>query len=221
MNKIIVEEEKFIANNTQAFLEFKNSFIKITCYGHNQLFIKNKENLNLDITLEDNSVLDIFIYEKNKKATNKVIITQKNGTSINYIEAFTSEEKTTIDIINKVLGNNNKSNLKLRCISNQESIEITILAYAEKMTKNNEITEDVKGINNGGQVIIKPDLEINTEDIMANHLVTISSIPASYLFYLEAKGIDIKTCKKIILKGFLESIFNAERKTMFGGEDNE
>ena len=122
MNKIRVEEEKFVANNTVAILDIKTNYLKIDCYGHNKIFIIDKETLNLDITLEDNSSLDILIYEKWKKADNKIDISQNNNTHLTYREAFRSAVDTNITITNELKGHHNESNIKLRCLSIKDNI---------------------------------------------------------------------------------------------------
>ena len=49
-------------------------------------------------------------------------------------------------------------------------------------------------------------MEINTNEVIANHYVTISSISKDDLFYLMSKGLSKSLSEKIILKGFLKGI---------------
>ncbi|MEG0977233.1 MAG: SufD family Fe-S cluster assembly protein, partial [Bacilli bacterium] len=74
-----------------------------------------------------------------------------------------------------------------------------------------EIVEElIKGINNGGNINILPNMEINTFEVVANHFVTIGNIRESDLFYLKSKGIAEFVAKELILSGFLKSIFGGE-----------
>ena len=221
MNKIVVDKEKLTVTDVASNLDIKPCNLTIDCFGKNLLIIKNKNNLNLNIIMEDNSFLDILIYNMDKLGNNKVVITQNNNTTINYYEAFQSKDLTSEDITNVLLGNNNQSNLKIRCISKNKNIKINVLAEALKNTKNNEITEDVKGINDGGKITIQPNMEINTQEIMANHFVTIGGISKDNLFYFQSKGISLPKAKELILEGFLKGIFTEYQDILWGGEKNE
>ncbi len=221
MNKIVVDKEIITVKDAETYLDIRLEKVTINCLGKNLLIINAKENLNLNIFLTDNSFVEILVYNKAKMGDNKIQITQENNTTINYYEAFSSKGDTKVSLKNIVNGDNNKSNIKFRCLSNKYNVQLNICAEALKHTKNNDITEDIKGINNGGNIVVEPIMEINTHDILANHFVTIGSINKDYLFYLESKGIKESTAKKIICDGFLKSIFSKYQDILFGGEDNE
>ena len=220
MNKIVIARENYSLVDTIGILDILGNNVTLNCQGNNTLYIKNKENLNLHIILDDNSHVDIFLYSLNKKNNNEVIIEQSNNTTINYYEAFTSKDITNYNIINKIKGNNNKSNIKLRVISKDKNINLNVLANVYDKTIDNDILEDIKGINDGGIITVEPNMEINTNEVMANHLVTIGNITKEYLFYLESKGINENMAKEIILKGFLNGIFKEHIDILTGGEEN-
>ena len=220
MNKIVIARENYSLVDTIGILDILGNNVTLNCQGNNTLYIKNKENLNLHIVLDDNSHVDIFLYSLNKKNNNEVIIEQSNNTTINYYEAFTSKDITNYNIINKIKGNNNKSNIKLRVISKDKNINLNVLANVYDKTIDNDILEDIKGINDGGIITVEPNMEINTNEVMANHLVTIGNITKEYLFYLESKGINENMAKEIILKGFLNGIFKEHIDILTGGEEN-
>ena len=54
----------------------------------------------------------------------------------------------------------------------------------------------------------KPELEIYADDVKCSHGSTSGNIDKEALFYLKARGIEEINAKKMIIKGFLESIFN-------------
>lgn len=220
MNKIVIARENYSLVDTIGILDIFGNNVTLNCQGNNTLYIKNKENLNLHIILENNSHVDIFLYSLNKKDNNEVIIEQSNNTTINYYEAFKSKDITNYHIINKIKGNNNKSNIKLRVISKDKNINLNVLAIVSEKTIDNDILEDIKGINDGGIITVEPNMEINTNEVMANHLVTIGNITKEYLFYLESKGINENMAKEIILKGFLNGIFKEHIDILTGGEEN-
>lgn len=212
MNKLVVDEVEFVAENIESILNVKTNDLCLTCKGKNKIIIESNEINNLKIVLLDNSYLDISIFNNNKIGLNELIIEQNNNTNIFYKESFSSKENCSTIIENVVHGDNNKSDIKIRCISYDNKCQIDILANVLKKTKNNEIIEDVKGINHGGFVEVKPNMEINTNEVMANHFVTISKISEEDLFYLESKGLSKEVSEKLILEGFLKSILINEQE---------
>lgn len=220
MNKIVVDKAKLLVENMQSYLDIKVSNLTINCRGHNLLIIKNYQNCNLNIILEDNSFLDILINSENI-GDNKIVITQNNKTQINYYEAFTGSDNINLKITNIFNGNDNISNLNIRCISFKDNTNIEVTAEVLKLTQNNNLTENIKGINGGGKIIVKPNMIINTNEVTANHFVTIGGINKNDLFYLESKGITEDKAKNVIYDGFLKSLFGTYQDLMNGGGKDE
>ena len=195
MNKIVLDKEENKLKNVQGIIEIKNKQ-KIILEGNNKIILKGN---NIEITLLDNASLDLKIFKRNLKENSNIIINQYNNTNIILRYSLTSHKNININIIDKIIGNNNKSNLKLRCIVN-------IIESNQKNTYNNEIIENIKGITKKGKIEVLPNMEINTNEVIANHYVTISSISKDDLFYLMSKGLSKSLSEKIILKGFLKGI---------------
>ena len=61
----------------------------------------------------------------------------------------------------------------------------------------------------------KPELDIHSDDVTCSHGATIGNIDENALYYLNSRGIGKQMAKKLIIKGFLKSVF--ENK----GLDNE
>ncbi len=61
-------------------------------------------------------------------------------------------------------------------------------------------------VDDGVASISKPNLKIFADDVKASHGVTISNIDEDELFYMASRGIDLKTAKQYIIKGFLSEI---------------
>lgn len=214
MNRLVVDEVELKIENLESILDVKQSSLRLICNGINKIVLNAQNNFSLDIILLDNSFLDISIFNRNKEGFNKVIIEQKENTEIKYKESFETIKDCTTIINNIIVGDNNKSDIKLRCIANDAKSSIDVLANVLKGTKDNEIIEDIKGINHGGLVEIKPNMEINTSEVIANHYVTIGTISANDLFYLESKGLSEDYAKKIILEGFLKSIMIEDKENI-------
>ncbi|MCR4368369.1 MAG: SufD family Fe-S cluster assembly protein, partial [archaeon] len=64
-----------------------------------------------------------------------------------------------------------------------------------------------------------PGLEIKTDDVKATHSATVARIEDEEIFYLQSRGIAGNEAKKLVVKGFLESLAyempNALRKALF------
>ncbi len=221
MNKIVLDKEKLVVDNLEAIIELKKNNFTLECTGKNKIIIKNKEILNLNIIMQDNSFLDILIYSKLKRSDNIIHIVQNNNTIVNYKESFISKENTNIKVLNEIKGVNNKTNIIYRLLSRKENIKIDVLAKVFSNSKDNELVEDIKGIMDGGKITILPNMEIDTCYVSANHYVTIGSVNNDELFYLESKGISKNIAKEIIIEGFLKSIFKNDKIILFGGEINE
>ncbi len=202
MNKIVLDKEENKLKNVQGIIEIKNKQ-KIILEGNNKIILKGN---NIEITLLDNASLDLKIFKRNLKENSNIIINQYNNTNIILRYSLTSHKNININIIDKIIGNNNKSNLKLRCISYLNKIKVNIIESNQKNTYNNEIIENIKGITKKGKIEVLPNMEINTNEVIANHYVTISSISKDDLFYLMSKGLSKSLSEKIILKGFLKGI---------------
>lgn len=206
MNKIIVDEVEFEIENLEANLEIKKEKLRLIVNKKNKIILNVFKTIDLEIIMLDNSKLDLTLFRTCKDGKDKIIIEQHNNTNINYKESFASRKNNEIVVNNVIVGNNNKSNIKMRCISYDETVSIDVLADVKNNTFGNEIVEDIKGINHGGSVEIKPNMEINTSEVMANHFVTISKISDSDLFYLESKGLSKESAEGLLLDGFLKSI---------------
>ncbi len=209
MNKIILDKEENILENVDGTIILNKLVKKIIFKGINIVTIAKVDyDLNLEIELLDNSSLDLkyFTWDDNTNITFK----QNNNTNLLFRKSFYARKNSLIKLKNIIVGNNNKSNLKVRAISYKESISIDVLLDVLNSSKDNEVIEDLKGINYGGLVLIKPNMEINTSEVLANHYVTISSINKDDLFYLESKGLEPKISEKLILEGFLKGIMEVK-----------
>lgn len=60
----------------------------------------------------------------------------------------------------------------------------------------------------------KPSLEILANDVRCTHGATISTIDPEQLFFLESRGIDQQNGEKLIVHGFLNSIFSTIEDTI-------
>ena len=53
----------------------------------------------------------------------------------------------------------------------------------------------------------RPELEIYADDVKCSHGSTSGSIDAEAIHYLMTRGIELRAAKKLLIKGFLNEIF--------------
>lgn len=157
----------------------------------------------------DNEELIINFYNNNLDTIN-IDITQKENSRlvINFVSIV--NKKIDVNIKSNIVGNNNKCVINVRTIAEKESSTFNVVAHTLNGTKDNEIIEDLKGINEGGGVALIPVLEIDTNEVMASHFATVGGFDKSLIFYLESKGLSKDTVYNMLRTSFLHSIFNKE-----------
>lgn len=212
MNKIVIDREEFCLDEFKGIVEYQINKLKLNIKGHVVLndFI-GKDNLDLEITLEDNAVLEYNYFSFITKNLN-VVINQNNNSKLNLKNVFVANDDTTIKIKNNIIGNNNISEILVRVTSKNVSqvvVDATLNVLAD--TFNNEVKEDLKGLEqNNSHIKIIPNMLVASSEVAANHNVAIGNVDEESLFYLTSKGISGYNARKLIEKGFLISIFDKE-----------
>ncbi|MDD2876932.1 MAG: Fe-S cluster assembly protein SufD [Acidiphilium sp.] len=64
-------------------------------------------------------------------------------------------------------------------------------------------------LNAGTSVDTKPELEILADDVKCSHGATVGDLDDSALFYLQARGIDAATARRMLIGGFAADIIDA------------
>lgn len=206
MNKLVLDTEILEVEDLELELISKKNKLKLICKGNNKIVLNEIDDFDLEIELLDNSCLDFYSFNEKRVGINNILIIQNNDTEINYVNSFSGYSDSKTIIKNVVVGSNNKSNIKLRCVSYSGKITIGVLADIKGNTKDNDLIEDIKGINENGVIEIEPNMEINTSEVTANHYVTISKVSEDDLFYLECKGLSRDFAKTLVLAGFLNQM---------------
>lgn len=217
MNKLLVgsiinlDKGKYI-------LEFKNKDAVINVNGEVSIYIIN-ENLNkLVINIEDGSSLNIYKYDELLKNDVNIVINEKNNTLVNFNGTYISENDVLLNVFNYIKGNNNESKINIRNLSNKNNSKIIINVDIEKDTFNNIALEDIKGLNNGGNISIEPNIMCRSNEVVANHLTTIGEFDKDSISYLMSKGLSENSAKKLLLNGFIYSNMDEYMKTLLGGD---
>ncbi len=197
MNKIVIDKplNNLIINDKIVYIKGRVSINKID--------ISNiKEGI---IVLEDNASLIIHDIIDIEGINGNLSIISNNNTNLDLGLGISSKGKNTFNIINRLVGNNNKSNIKIRVVSEKDSyINMKLTGIIESNTKNNDYTEDIKYLNLYPETIIcLPELIVNSNDTVANHLMSVGNVNEEELFYLESRGINKKDSIEMIKRGFL------------------
>lgn len=164
---------------------------------------------DLDFNLNDNDELIINFYSEDAHDMN-IHVVQNNNSKLVINYSIINKNDSNININNEILGNNNTTVVKLRCIAQDNHANISVCSKANIDTKDNNIEEDLKAIFEQGTTSLKPILEIETSEVMANHFATVKSYDNDELFYLTSKGISDGEAKKLIRKSFIYSLFSEE-----------
>jgi len=143
----------------------------------------------------------------NKDVALEIII--NNDSLVNFNWVIINSGRNKINIIVKMIGNNSKCFAKVRIInsSRESNADVIFRGVVALNTKDNTIVEDLKGLILGEDTIkISPIMEVSTNEVMANHLVTIGSFNPEELFYLNSKGLSEKLAKDMLKTSFIWSV---------------
>ena len=194
MNKILLEN-KYLENDNLKLLINNNINLEHYC----------KSLKNVDIKLEDNSrLLFHSFYElKNDAKINFILV---NNSFLDYTIVIVNKGINTLEIDAKSVGNNNNFKIKLRVINKDKNSKVNIIVNGIicENTIDNELLEDLKGlVLYEDEIKISPNMLVNTNEVLANHLVTVGSFRSEELFYLKSKGLSEYTAKRMLLEAFI------------------
>lgn len=209
------EENKILMTDDIVYLDkfVKKSFVRVV--GNCTLNAINlHNNMSLIIEIEKNSVLvlNIFDYAVLNEVT--LDITLDDGASLILNDAFIAEKKYGLYIDTKLYGSNANVYVNVRGI-NEENATSTVIMNGCVAGGIDGVTlnEYAKVINKSdNSAVLIPNLIVNTNEVEANHGVSIGSINRDELFYLMSKGISNSDASKMIENGFLLSIMGEDVK---------
>ena len=83
-------------------------------------------------------------------------------------------------------------------------IEFNVSSFVPNNIKKCDVNQSARIINmTDNKCIIKPNLFIDEEDVIANHSALIGTFSFDELFYLESRGICRKEAESLLIRGFL------------------
>ncbi len=178
----------------------------------NAVNLHNNMNLTIVVEEECNLELNLFDYAVSLEINLDIELHDRSTLTLN--GAFISEIRYELNVDAKLYGDNIYACVDIRGVNEREgTVKINMNGTVAGETHGNVLNEYAKVLNKSelSNVLI-PNLIVNTNDVEANHGVSIGSIDEKELFYLMSKGIDRHNAVKIIEEGFLEAIMPEDVK---------
>lgn len=211
MNKILMVEDINEIKPGLHIIEYtKNCEIKVS--SNTDLQNYNYNNCSLICTIKNNSNFTLNKVDIIKEDTT-LTLNIKNNTTVNLSWVIINQSNTKCHLKINLLGNNSKCNAKVRIVNATNKCNANLICdgIIKKNTKENELVEDLKGLMvNDGTIKISPNMYVDTNEVLANHLVTIGSFNTEELFYLTSKGLTALAAKQLLLDSFISNNLNEE-----------
>jgi len=215
LNKIILEDNYITIKENGKFsfkidnLEDYSLNIKIL-KGINaeieEINTSQNSSINYNYELEENSHLII------NKFYDALNINENNSIYLNGVGASVEFNlKTIAKTPNKFIINtyhnacNTIGNINNKGVSiNSGNVTFDVSSYVENRIKGCVVnqTNHIIPLNNAKN-IIKPNLYIEEEDVIANHSAYIGKFDEEIIFYLESRGLSEEEAVNLLIKGFL------------------
>ena len=176
--------------------------------------INYDKDLDLDITISKDAILVLNIFNKCKNKKTKINITLNDNSKLYLSCSFITDGVYDLNINTNLVGNETNSNVYVRGINEgNNDVKIKMDGMISKDSKDNVLNEYAKVINKeSGNIIIVPNLLVDSCDVEANHGAAICKIEDDELLYLESKGISKDKANKLLEDSFILSIFDDDFK---------
>lgn len=210
VNKLVVDKE-ILLKDFVGTIEVTSDVAVLNVEGACTLYeIITNYHKDIAINIKKNASLVYNRFVLNPLDYGKLEINHEDGASSIFNEGIICNKDYQMDLNVYENNSNIKSKVLVRVITeNNARVKINASGYVAKDTLNNEITEDLRAFNTGiSKVEILPNLIVDSNDVVANHNATISSVFDEELFYLNSKGINNVEAIKLLKNGFLLSIYN-------------
>ena len=109
------------------------------------------------------------------------------------------------------IGRNSHSEQVLRGVANgQSSIGLASRVDVAASARGADSRQSLKGLIGaaGAEVNLRPQLEINTDEVKASHGATTGSLDENTLFYLLSRGLDPQTARKLLEWAFIGDVMS-------------
>lgn len=193
---------------------------------HSSIIQDDKKTYVFD--LKDNQKFNLLIFADNKKNINlkiKINLAKKNIVNIYGLDLNKEKEKKySIDIYHN--DNHSISNISfLSLAKNQAKTCIYCQSYNKKGKINNKINQNITGfiLDDKSSIVSIPSLDINDNNVVANHIVNVGQINPNTFFYLGSKGFTKQEVYSLLINGLKSQIikdFPKQQKSIIYSIDN-
>ena len=205
MNKLLVVEDKSI-NSGEYILDIKKD-VSLNINGNVVIHDINSDNKWLDIIIENNCNFDLY-HVKKLQNDYYIHITLLNNAILNLNMLILNENNHQVKVDIDMTYDNSIASTHVRALNIQDNSNLDVIfkGYIKEKTKGNELVEDLKGllVRNNDTIKISPIMIVDTNEVLANHLVTIGNFNTEELFYLESLGLSEKMAKDMLIESFMK-----------------
>ena len=168
--------------------------------------------LNIKIDKKCTLNMNMFDYTSNKNIV--INVDMDDYSTFNFNNSFITEGKYELKINNNLYGSNITSNVNIRGINEKDGNVVVLMdGLVVGNTHDNILNEYAKVINKSdNSSVMIPNLIVNTNEVVANHGVSIGGFRKDEMFYLRSKGLDDVSISKLLEEGFITSIMEDDVK---------
>lgn len=233
-NNIVLDKPIYLNNNKNLNINIIiNNNSKVDIIDHKDNIKLNK---NTNILCKDNTAINYYLIQDNTTATVNINQNTNSHAVINLLSSNLNNNKLqlNINLLNKLAKTyvNALQNTKQN-ITNQINLLINHLsADCSSYTITRSIAADKSAASITGKILVNkqanntcadlqnkslllskyatinscPELDIYNQDVICSHGASIGHLDQDALFYMQARGINIKLAKKLLLQAFIEPI---------------
>ena len=138
---------------------------------------------------------------------------QGDNTQLSVHGVSLTDERCNCDTVIQVehVGRNSRSEQVLRGVANgQSSIGLASRVDVAASAGGADSRQSLKGLIGaaGAEINLRPQLEINTDEVKASHGATTGSLDDNTLFYLLSRGLDPETARKLLEWAFIGDVMS-------------
>ncbi len=172
--------------------------------------INVNKDLDLHIKIEKNATLVLNLFNMASDITINICIECYDNSKFVFNNSLIAEENYTLNIDTNLYGDNVINDVNIRGINETNGkVVITMNGQIAGKTKGCVLNEFAKIINKSENAnVLIPNMVVNTNEVTANHGVSIGSINKEELFYLMSKGLTKSASEKMIEEGFVLTIMD-------------
>ncbi len=181
------------------------------------LITKHNTRYNLNLNLEDDSSLKVFIALFGRKNNNEIkanLIGKNSNVNISLITVSNKTSSTYYTVINHLNDNTNSIVNNNAILLNKSDVLMDIKSNIQNGSIISNSKQSIEGIllDNTSKLEMIPTLFIDENNIFASHSSKISKINENDLYYIMSKGISLEDANIMYANNFLMKFVPEEYK---------